>query len=138
MNKYKLVLLLAGVYMLGFYSGMHIQKVDALVRAPGENSQPQVSQAAQNTQPSNTNPERVPAQTNPQARPLTQSDILDREILKNEDRRPVSPAAATRDGVTLYSLSSAMRVDIERLEEDVASLKNKVSILENMRLNCPE
>lgn len=46
---------------------------------------------------------------------------------------PISPPSATSQGATLYSLSSSMQVDIQRLEMDVAALKNKVNILSNMR-----
>ena len=61
--------------------------------------------------------------TNPTAKVVTQT---------SPGQKVPVPAAGSQ-GVTIYSLSSSMRADIERLESDVAALKYKVSILSNMR-----
>jgi hypothetical protein len=133
MNKFKLVVIILGVYLFGFYSGINLQNVNAIVKAPGENNQQQVSPGQRNVTPAGQIPAQGPPQITPSVMPVQNEPLDESDQVINQDNRPVSPAASAPGGVTLYSLSNAMQVDIERLEEDVASLKNKVNILSNMR-----
>ena len=136
MNKIKLLLLLAMMYFIGLYTGVNIQDVDAIVKAPGEYNQPM---ASQNKQQKPLTSQNAPAQMPPQA-PAIQNPVIERidnkgTVIENSTviEEPVARPAAVDRGATLYSISSAMQVDIQRLEDDVASLKNKVNILSNMR-----
>lgn len=128
MNNIRLIMLLILIYVVGFYSGLNIEKVGAIVQAPNENNNKVISQNNQSQPPANTKP----MITQPQ-KPQGVSGQAVPTVVKNEDKRPLEVQASTEQGVTLYSISSAMRVDIERLEDDVASLKNKINILSNMR-----
>lgn len=132
MKNLKYLLLVAVVYLAGFFTGICMQNVNAVVRAPGESNQPMASQTAYN----NPAPQPIAQQ------PVTQQPVAQQPVAQPQNPvpnqtfvdRPISPPAAADDrGATLYSISSSMRVDIQRLEEDIAVLKNKVNILNNMR-----
>lgn len=126
MKKMKFVLLVVIVYLAGFFTGICMQNVNAVVRAPNENNQPTSSQTAYN----NPAPQPMPQSTEVQQQNQVQNPVPNPAYAD----RPMSPPSAADDrGATLYSLSSSMRVDIQRLEEDLALLKNKVNILNNMR-----
>lgn len=138
MKKFKFLLFVAALYFAGFFTGICMQNVNAVVRAPGESNQPTSSQATR------TNPSQQPMVKKVAPRPIAQKPIAQAQNTVAQpqntvpaqplvDRQFSPPAAADDRGATLYSLSSSMRVDIERLEDDIAILKNKVNILNNMR-----
>ncbi|MEW5819882.1 MAG: hypothetical protein AB1782_06795 [Cyanobacteriota bacterium] len=125
-KEIKLVILLTFTFIAGLFIGVNIENVQAIVKAPNEQNQPVVSQNNQAPATPTANPEIKKAEQELEQK----QDQLNQQIID----RPVSPPAADRDrGASLYSISSSMQVDIQRLEEDVAILKNKVNILSNMR-----
>lgn len=154
MNKVKVFLLVAIIYLAGIYTGVNMQDVNAVVRAPNEYNHPTASngaktQAVNQAPAARTNPNVVqmpPPQAAPQPeqqpahQPVQaqqpaayQPPAAIQPMQKMPANEPVSAPAAYDRGATLYSVSSSMLSDIERLEEDVALLKNKVNILVNMR-----
>lgn len=105
---------------------------------PSAKDKPTIAKPATPTPAKSTTQE--PAQTTSQASPPVKSAITKPKTNPTAKVvNSVSPAqkvpvpAAGSQGVTIYSLSSSMRADIERLESDVAALKYKISILSNMR-----
>lgn len=158
-KKINLGVIIIAVYFLGLVSGLQIQNVKAVVRAPNDNNQPvtsngkaqpvTTSQPAANSKPvSNSQPVATKkAEPKPQAaskpaktnKPVAQATQPQNAVVSKgtpaatASARPESPPAATPTGATLYSVSSSMLVDIQRMEQDLAALKYKAYIVSNMR-----
>lgn len=138
MNRIQVLILVVVVYFAGLMTGSVMQTVDAEVKAPNEYNQPMTSQqGAVPAQPEQVQPQ--PLHQRPPERVVEQPVVKGNGVPEVRDEtgavmaRPVSEAAAIDQGATLYSVSSSMMSDIQRLEDDVALLKNKVNILMNMR-----